>query len=78
LKLAVTVFGTIGAIEVVMTHKKLKGSISQPFDFRCVQMYYHAISDRLGASCNRCIFAFDLYEAEAAGGKRGGGFSYGA
>jgi len=78
LKLTVTVFGTIGAIEVVMTEKKLKGGISKPFDFWRVQMYYHAVSDRLRAGCNRCISAFDLDEAEAAGGKRGGGFSYGA
>jgi len=78
LKFTVTVFGTIGAIEVVMAHKKLKGGISKPFNFWRVQMYCHTISDRLGAGCNRCISAFDLHEAEATGGKRGGGFSDGA
>ena len=60
-----------------MAEKKLKGGISEPFDFWCVQVYYHAVADRLGAGCNRVISAFDFHEAESAGSKGGGGFSYG-
>jgi hypothetical protein len=33
LKLAIAVFGTMGAIEMVMAEKKLKGGIPEPFDF---------------------------------------------
>ena len=68
----------MGTIEVVMAEKKLKGGIPEPFDFGGVQVYYHTIADRLGAGSNRSISAFDFYEAEAAGGKRLMGFSYGA
>jgi hypothetical protein len=41
-------------------------------------MNYHAIADRFSAGSNRSISAFNFYEAEAAGGKRLMGFSYGA
>ena len=59
MKLAVAVLETMGAIEVVMTEKKLKGGIPEPFDFGSVQVYYHAVADRLGAGSNRSISAFD-------------------
>jgi hypothetical protein len=78
LKLAVAVLETMGAIEVVMTEKKLKGGVPEPFDFWCVQVYYHTIADRLGAGSNRSISAFDFHKAEAAGGKRWMSISYGA
>jgi len=61
-----------------MTEKKLKGGISEPFDFWCVQVYYHTVADRLGTGCNRVVSAFDFHKAEPAGSKRSGGFSYGA
>ncbi len=77
LKLAVPVLGTVGAIEVVMAEKKLKSGIPEPFDFWGVQVYYHAISDRLGAGGNWSISAFDFHKAEAAGSKRWISFSYG-
>lgn len=78
MKLAVPVLGTIGAIKVVMTEKKLKSGIPEPFDFGRVEMYRHAVFDRLGAGSDRGIPAFDFYETEAAGSKRWIGFSYGA
>jgi len=78
LKLAVSVFGAMGAIEVMMTEKKLKGGIPEPFDLRGVQVYYHSIADRLGTGCDRGISAFDFHKAETAGSKRRNGFSYSA
>jgi hypothetical protein len=78
LKLAVSVFGTIGAIEVMMAEKKLKGSIPEPFDLWGIQVDNHAIADRLSAGGDRCASALDFHEAEAAGSKRRNGFSYGA
>jgi len=78
LKLAIAVLGTMGAIEVVMTEKKLKGGVSEPFDFGGVQVYYHAVAGWLGAGGNRSISAFDFHKTEAAGGKRWMGVSYGA
>jgi len=68
----------MGAIEVVMAEKKLKGGIPEPFDFWGVQVYHHAVTNRLGAGSNRSISAFDFNEAEATGSKRRNGFSYGA
>ena len=68
----------MGTIKMVMAEKKLKGGIPEPFDFGSVQVYYHAVADRLGAGSNRSISAFDFHEAEAAGSKRWMGFSYGA
>ena len=61
-----------------MAEKKLKGGISEPFDFWCVQVYYHAIADRLGAGCNWGASTFDFHKAEPAGSKGSGGLSYGA
>jgi hypothetical protein len=78
LKLAVPVFGTIGAIKVVMAEKKLKSSIPESLDFWGVQVYYHPVADRLSAGGNWSISAFDFHKAEAAGSKRWIGFSYGA
>ena len=78
MKLAVSVFGTVGAIEVMMAEKKLEGGISKPFDLRSVQVNYHVVTDRLGAGCDRGIPALDFHEAEATGSKRRGGFSYSA
>ena len=78
MKLAVPVLGTIGAIKVVMTEKKLKSGIPEPFDFGHVEMYRHAVFDRLGAGSDRSTSAFDFHKAEAAGSKRWIGFSYGA
>ena len=78
MKFAVPVFGTIGAIEMMMAEQKLEGGISEPFDLRCVQMYNHAIADRLGAGGNRGTSAFYFHKAEAAGGKRRDSFSYSA
>jgi hypothetical protein len=68
----------MGAIEVVMTEKKLKSGIPEPFDFGRVEMYRYAVFDRLGAGSNRSTSAFDFHKAEAAGSKRWIGFSYGA
>jgi hypothetical protein len=68
----------MGAIKVVMTEKELKGGIPESFDFGGVQVYYHAVADRLGAGSNRSISAFDFHEAEAAGSKGWISFSYGA
>jgi len=68
----------MGAIKVVMGKEKLKCGIPESFDFGGVQMYCHAIADRLGAGSNRSISAFDFHKAEAAGSKRRIGFSYGA
>jgi hypothetical protein len=41
-------------------------------------MNCHSLSDRLGAGGDRVASAFYFHEAEAAGSKRRGGFSYGA
>jgi hypothetical protein len=68
----------MGAIKVVMAEKKLKGGIPEPFYFWGVQVYYHAVADRLGAGSNRSISAFDFHETKAAGSKRWMGFPYGA
>jgi hypothetical protein len=68
----------MGAIEMVVAEKKLKGGIPEPFDFWSVQVYYHTIAGWLGAGSNRGISAFDFNEAEATGRKRRNGFSYGA
>ena len=78
MKLAVPVLGTIGAIKVVMSKEKLKCGIPEPLDFGRVEMYRHAVFDRLGAGSNRSTSAFDFHKAEAAGSKRWIGFSYGA
>jgi hypothetical protein len=67
----------MGAIEMVVAEKKLEGGVPEPFDLGSVQMYYHAIADRLGAGGNRSISAFDFHEAEAAGSKLRMGFPYG-
>jgi len=63
---------------MVVAEKKLKSGIPEPFDFGGVQVYYHAIADRLSAGSNWSISAFDFHKAEAAGSKRWIGFSYGA
>ena len=78
LKLAIAVLGTMGTIKMVMAEKKLKGGIPEPFNFGSVQVYYHAVADRLGAGSNRSISAFDFHKAEAAGSKGWISFSYGA
>jgi hypothetical protein len=70
-----SVFGAIGAVEVMVAEKKLKCGIPEPFDFRGVQVHRHAVSDRLGAGSNRGASAFDFYKAKTAGSKRRGGFS---
>ena len=68
----------MGAIKVVMTEKKLEGGIPETFGLGGVQVYYHAIADRLSAGSNRSISAFDFHKAEATGSKSRVGFSYGA
>jgi hypothetical protein len=68
----------MGAIEVVMAEKKLKGGVPEPFDLGGVQVYYHAVTGWLGAGSNRSISAFNFHKAEAAGSKLWIGFSYGA
>jgi len=68
----------VGAIEVVMTEKKLKGGVTESFDFGGVQVYYHAIADRLSAGSKRGASAFDFHKAETAGSKRRDSLSYGA
>jgi hypothetical protein len=78
LKLAVPVFGAMGAIEVVMAEEKLKSSIPEPLDFWGVKVYYHPVADRLSAGGNWSISAFYFHKAEAARSKRWIGFSYGA
>lgn len=78
MKLAVSVLGTMGAIEVMMAEKKLKGSISEPFDFWGIQVNSHAIADWLGTCGDRGASAFDFHKAETTGSKRRNGFSYSA
>ena len=77
MKLAVAVLETMGAIEVVMTEKKLKGGVPEPFDFWCVQVYYHTIADRLGAGSNGGASTFNFHKAKATRSKGRAGFSYG-
>jgi hypothetical protein len=67
----------MGAIEMVVAEKKLKGGVPEPFDFWSVQVYCHAVTNWFGASSNWSISAFDFNEAEATGSKRRNGFSYG-
>lgn len=54
----------MGTIQMVMTEEKLESSISQPFHFWGVKFYYHAITDGLGASSDRGIFALNFDETE--------------
>jgi hypothetical protein len=77
LQSAVFIFGTIDAIKIMMAEKKLESGISQSFDFRGVQMYYHAIADRLSTRSDGSVSAFYFHKAETAGSKRRDGFSYG-
>jgi hypothetical protein len=75
---AVSVFGAIGAIEIMMAEQKLKSGISQSFNFWRIQVYYHAIADRLSARGDRGAPAFYFHKAETAGSKGCGCFSNGA
>jgi len=66
------------AIEVMMAEEKLKGSISEPFDFRGVQAYHHALADRFSASGYWSVSAFYSHEAESTGSEGRAGLSDGA
>jgi uncharacterized protein YidB (DUF937 family) len=65
----------MGAIEVVMAEKELKGGIPEPFDFLGVQVYHNAVANWFSAGSNRSISAFDFNEAEATGSKGCNSFS---
>ena len=77
LQSAVFIFGTVGAIEVMMAEKKLESGISQSFNFGCIEMYYYAIADRLGAGSNGGASTFNFHKAKATRSKGCAGFSYG-
>jgi len=77
LQSAVFIFGTIDAIKVMMAEKKLESSIPEPLNFRGVQVYHHAVTDRFSAGSNWGASAFYFHKAETAGSKRRDGFSYG-
>ena len=77
LQYAVFIFGTIGAIEVMMAEQKLESGISQSLDFGCIQVHYHAIGDRLCAGGNRGASTFNFHKTKSTRSKGCAGFSYG-
>ncbi len=64
LQLAVSVFGTIATIEVVVTQEKLESRIPEPLGSGGVEMDCHAVADCLGASSNRDTSPRDLHKTE--------------
>jgi hypothetical protein len=59
----------------MVAEQKHKGGISKSLNFWRIQVYYHAIADRLSASGNGGTSAFYFHKAEAAGSEGRAGFS---
>lgn len=78
MEFTVSVLGTIGAVEAMVTEEKLKSGISQSRNTGGVEIHFHTITDGFSAGSDWGISALNFYETEATGSKRRFGLSDGA
>jgi hypothetical protein len=64
LKLAIPILSTIRAVKGMTAEQEFKCGVSKSFDFGCVKMHDHAISDGFRASRNWCLSTFDFHETK--------------
>jgi hypothetical protein len=66
LKVASSVPVTVGAVQAVIAHQKVKRALPQPAYFGALQFYCHAINNRFSTCGNRFGMAGDLHETQPA------------
>ena len=66
LKVASFIFVTVGAVQAVIAHQKVKRALSQSAYFGALQFYCHAINNRFSTCGDRFGTAGDLYETQSA------------